>query len=163
MPQLDQENKQNDAAFGSIKSLFEKGYVKKMYEICPLHPTKVIKALGLNHGRYVNKLTKPEKFTINEIIRFSILIGVDHYTVLKVIVDEAAPVVTKREELKRARQKAAPPKSASQKIAPKKAAPPKAAPQKVAAKKVSPQKIAPKKAAPQKASPKKTQSGKRAK
>lgn len=121
MPQLDKEKKQNDVAFRSIKSLFEKGDIKKMYEISPLHPTKVIKALGLNHGRYVNKLTKPEKFTINEIIRFSLLIGVDHYMVLKVIVEEAAPVVTKREELKKTRQKAAPSKSAPKKSTPKKA------------------------------------------
>ena len=89
----------------SIKSTFETGEIKKMYEISKLYPTKIIRALGLNHGRYIAKLAKPEKFTISEIIRFSRLIGVDHHKVLEVILKEAVPNIIQKEEARKNKAK----------------------------------------------------------
>lgn len=102
MTELEPENREIDVAFRSIKSTFETGDVRKMYDIATLYPTKIIKALGLNHGRYINKLAKPETFDISEIIRFSRLIGVDHQKVLEVILKEAIPNVAAKEKTKKA-------------------------------------------------------------
>lgn len=110
--------KNNDAglALRSIKSIFETGEVKRMYDISTLYPTKIIKALGLNHGRYVSKLAKPEKFSIEEIIRFSKLIGVDHNKVLEVILREALPNVIANENEKMNKVKKPAKKSTSTKV-----------------------------------------------
>ena len=62
-----------DIAFRSIKASFEAGEIEKMSDIAPLYPTKIIRALGLNHERYICKLEKPEEFSIIELIRFIIL------------------------------------------------------------------------------------------
>jgi hypothetical protein len=118
MTEIEPENREIDVAFRSIKSTFETGDVRKMYDIATLYPTKIIKALGLNHGRYINKLAKPETFDISEIIRFSRLIGVDHQKVLEVILKEAIPNVVAKEKTK---------KAASRRSAPKQPAPKKAA------------------------------------
>jgi hypothetical protein len=101
------ENTWVDPALRSIKATFETGEVKRMYEISTLYPTKVIKALGLNHGRYINKLAKPEKFSIEEIIRFSRLIGVDHNKVMEVILREAVENVIAKEKAKASKAKPA--------------------------------------------------------
>ena len=100
MPKMDIEDKEREIELElrSIKSMFEAGEIRRMYEIAKLYPTKIIRALRLNHGRYVEKLAKPEKFNITEIIRFSRLIGVDHTKVLDVILKEAVPNVIQLEE-----------------------------------------------------------------
>src|ERR1700738_4351438 len=105
MAEFEKENKGIGLALRSIKSTFETGEVKRMYEISTLYPTKIIKALGLNHGRYINKLAKPEKFSIGEIIRFSRLIGVDHNKVMEVILREAVPNVIAKEKAKEGKAK----------------------------------------------------------
>lgn len=100
-----QNSNEIEVELRSIKSTFETGEIKKMYEISKLYPTKIIRAMGLNHGRYVAKLAKPEKFTISEIIRFSRLIGVDHNKVLEVILKEAVANVVQMEEVKKNKSK----------------------------------------------------------
>jgi hypothetical protein len=97
MAENEDRGKEIELELRSIKSMFETGEIKKMYEISKLYPTKIIRALGLNHGRYVDKLAKPEKFSIDEIIRFSRLIGVDHRKVIEIILTEAVPNVIARE------------------------------------------------------------------
>lgn len=92
--------KEIDLSLRSIKSIFETGEVKKMYDIAPLFPTKITRALGINHGRYVDKLSKPEKFTIDEIVRFSRLTGVNLQKVMDVILKEASANIAARENSK---------------------------------------------------------------
>lgn len=116
MADIGTKNNDADLALRSIKSTFETGEVKRMYDISTLYPTKIIKALGLNHGRYVNKLAKPEKFSIEEIIRFSRLIGVDHNKVLEVILREALPNVIANEQEKMSKVKKTAKKSTSTKV-----------------------------------------------
>lgn len=116
MADIGTKNNDADLALRSIKSIFETGEVKRMYDISTLYPTKIIKALGLNHGRYVNKLAKPEKFSIEEIIRFSRLIGVDHNKVFEVIIREALPNVIANEKEKMNKVKKTAKKSTSTKV-----------------------------------------------
>lgn len=97
MAETEDKGKEIELELRSIKSMFETGEIKKMYDISKLYPTKIIRALGLNHGRYIDKLAKPERFSIDEIIRFSRLIGVDHNKVLEVVLSEAVPNVIAKE------------------------------------------------------------------
>ncbi len=102
MEQNESQNKENiDVGLTSIKSMFETGEIIKMYQLAKLHPTKIITALGLNHGRYIEKLSKPEKFSIGEVIRFALLTGADYNKVLQVIMKQAIPNIIEQEDAKR--------------------------------------------------------------
>lgn len=98
MLKSEKQNKEIDLALRSIKSSFETGEIKKMIELSKLFPTKIIKGLGLNHSRYLAKLSKPENFTIKEVLRFSRLIGVSEQKVLDVILKESIPQILTIEE-----------------------------------------------------------------
>jgi hypothetical protein len=73
----------------SIQSMFETGKVKRMYDLMKLYPTLIIKGLRMNHGSYAAKLSRPEKFTTKEIIKFSRLIQVHYDKINAVIFKEA--------------------------------------------------------------------------
>lgn len=108
-------NNEIDLALRSIKSSFETGEISRMIEVAKLYPTKIINGLGINHSRYIAKLSKPETFTVKEVVRFSGLIGVDHEKVLAVILNETLPkILTVEEERKlKAAKKNAPAKKTS--------------------------------------------------
>ncbi|HRP30816.1 MAG TPA: hypothetical protein PKV73_02965 [Agriterribacter sp.] len=106
MPGQKTQNNEFDVALRSIKSTFEAGEIKRMIEVAKLYPTKIITGLGLNHSRYIAKLSRPESFTIKEVIRFSRFIGVDHEKVLAVILNEVLPnILTVEEERNQKRSK----------------------------------------------------------
>jgi plasmid maintenance system antidote protein VapI len=56
-----------------------------MKDIQDLSPTAIAKGLGLNHSRYIEKLYKPEGFTIKHIIKLANLIDADPDIILNVI------------------------------------------------------------------------------
>ncbi|WP_300441401.1 hypothetical protein [Christiangramia sp.] len=77
-----------DPALLSIGSMFETGRIKKMYMLSELYPTKIARSLGINYGRYMAKLSHPDKFTIAEIVKLSKLLKIDPDTITKVIYSE---------------------------------------------------------------------------
>jgi hypothetical protein len=85
---MDKENQIDDPVLRSIKSMFEHGEVKRMYEIHKLSPTKITKALGLNHGRYIDKLSNPEKFSVKDIMSLSTLLRINPEIVFRIIIGE---------------------------------------------------------------------------
>lgn len=119
MPPVKPKKHEIEMAFRSVNSLFEANGVKRMWDLARHQPTKITKALGINEGRYIVKLGKPDKFTINEIVRFSILIGADCDKVIKVILKEVVPVIEAKEEAKRIKSKSAALKKAIPKTSPK--------------------------------------------
>ena len=72
----------------SIKSMFEAGNVRQMKDIEELFPTSLSKDLNMNHGRYIERLHKPEKFSYQQIFKLAALINVDPKIVSDVIVAE---------------------------------------------------------------------------
>jgi hypothetical protein len=72
----------------SLKTLFESGKVTHMKMIENLFPTLISKELGLNHSRYINKLKKPELFTMKQIMKLSAMIDVHPKIISDVIVAE---------------------------------------------------------------------------
>ncbi len=68
--------------------MFESGNVKQMKDIEELFPTSLSKDLNMNHGRYIERLHKPEKFSYQQIFKLSSLINVDPEIVSNVIVNE---------------------------------------------------------------------------
>ncbi len=74
--------------FVAIKSMFLSESVKRMKDIEKLYPSKVSKALGINHSRYIQKLYNPEEFKFKHIYDFAKLINIDIQLILDVIIKE---------------------------------------------------------------------------
>ncbi len=82
------EANHKDPTLLSIGSMFETGRIKKMYTLAELYPTKIAKSLGINYGRYIFKLSHPDKFTIGEIVRLADLLNIEPDMITKVIYSE---------------------------------------------------------------------------
>ena len=74
--------------FVAIRSMFISGSVKKMRDIEKLYPTTVAKSLRINHSRYIQKLYKPEEFTIKQVAALSNLLEIDVQVILDVIIKQ---------------------------------------------------------------------------
>jgi hypothetical protein len=85
-PKMPKEEKVNQ--FVAIRSMFVTGSVKKMRDIEKLYPTMVAKSLRINHSRYIQKLYKPEEFTIKQIAALSDLLEIDVQVILDVIIKQ---------------------------------------------------------------------------
>lgn len=72
----------------AVKSLFLSGSVKHMKDIEKLYPTMIAKSLGINHSRYIEKLYKPEGFTIKNIIELANLVEISPQLILDVIIKQ---------------------------------------------------------------------------
>jgi hypothetical protein len=59
----------------SIKSIMDSGNLKKLRELEPLLSKAMADELGVNHGRFLDKLRNPIKFSIKEIHRFAYYVG----------------------------------------------------------------------------------------
>ena len=72
----------------SIKALIEGGKIKKMSQLEKLSPTFISKSLGLNYGRYIAMLHKPETFSFVELKKLASLIKVDLRILVELILKE---------------------------------------------------------------------------
>lgn len=79
-----------NAKYRSLRVLFETGNIKKMSDLIDLYPSKIADDLKINYGRFINKLYKPEQFSVKEIIRFAQLIEVTPELIAAVVVANAA-------------------------------------------------------------------------
>jgi hypothetical protein len=61
----------------SIKSIIDSGNLKKLRELEPLVSKAMADELGFNHGRFLDKLRNPIKFSIKEIHHFAYYVGVN--------------------------------------------------------------------------------------
>ena len=77
--------------FIAIRSMFVSGSVKRMRDIEKLYPTAVAKSLKINHSRYIQKLYKPEEFTIKQLVALSNLLDLDIQLVLEVVIKQITP------------------------------------------------------------------------
>lgn len=71
--------------FLSIQSLFLQNGIKKMKDIEDLYPTAIAKKLHINHSRYIEKLYKPDTFTIKQIKDLALLLELDPRIIMEVI------------------------------------------------------------------------------
>lgn len=69
----------------ALKSMFLSGQVLRMKDIEKIYPTMVAKDLGINHGRYINKLYKPQEFSIKHIVVLAHLLEIDPQIIIKII------------------------------------------------------------------------------
>ena len=69
----------------ALKSMFLSGQVQRMKDIEKIYPTMVAKDLGINHGRYINKLYKPQEFSIRHIIVLANVLEIDPQIIIKII------------------------------------------------------------------------------
>lgn len=83
MPKEDKSNQ-----FVAIRSMFLSGSVKRMKDIEKLYPTLVAKSLKINHSRYIQKLYKPEEFTIKQILALSVILELNPQAILDVILKQ---------------------------------------------------------------------------
>ena len=59
-----------------------------MKDIADLSPTMVARGLRLNHSRYVQKLYKPEEFTVKQIVGLGKLLDLDPTIIWTVIIEQ---------------------------------------------------------------------------
>ena len=81
--------------FEAIKAMFETGKIKKMTQLEKLSPTKLSKLLGINYGRYIEKLHNPELFALRELVKFSEIIDID----FKLLADTVIAEIIKKKQI----------------------------------------------------------------
>lgn len=59
----------------SIKSIIDSGNLKALKELEPLFSKAMADEIGVNHGRFSDKLRNPVKFSVSDIHRFAYYIG----------------------------------------------------------------------------------------
>jgi hypothetical protein len=67
----------------SIKSVIDSGNWEKLKDIEPLVSKAMADEMGVNHGRFSDKLRNPIKFSAYEIYRFALYVGADPDKLLK--------------------------------------------------------------------------------
>ena len=72
----------------SIKTLIENGKIKKLSQLEKLSPTHISKSIGINYGRYITKLHKPELFTLLELKKLSKLVNIELKVLIEIILKE---------------------------------------------------------------------------
>jgi|GEM_PF-2260618 len=61
----------------SIKSIIDSGNLEKLRNLEPLLSKAMADEMGVNHGRFSDKLRNPIKFSVYEIHRFAIYVNAD--------------------------------------------------------------------------------------
>ena len=61
----------------SIKSIIDSGNLKSLKELEPLFSKAMADEMGVNHGRFSNKLRNPIKFSVFDLHRFANYVNVD--------------------------------------------------------------------------------------
>ena len=79
---------EKNSQFLALKSMFLSGSVKRMKDIEKLDPTLVAKTLRINHSRYIQRLYKPEGFTIGQLDDLAKLLDIDIQLILNVVVKQ---------------------------------------------------------------------------
>jgi hypothetical protein len=60
-----------EEALVTIRSRFKAGEVKKMNDISKIYITGIVAALGIGYNGYVTKLSSPEYFTIEDLLKLA--------------------------------------------------------------------------------------------
>lgn len=76
---------ENETQYAAVRLMFLSNTIKRMRDIEKLYPTMVSKALGINHSRYIQKLYKPEEFSIKHIVRLANLLDINPQLIIDVI------------------------------------------------------------------------------
>ena len=79
-----------------IKSLIENGTIKRMRDLKDSSSTKIARLAGINQGRYSSKLFNPGDFSVSEIVRISLVLGIEARYLSEIISKE----ITKEEVLR---------------------------------------------------------------
>ena len=89
------DNSAKSIEFEAIKAMFETGKIKKLIQLEKLSPTKLSKLLGINYGRYIEKLHNPELFVMRELVKLAHIIDVDFKLLASIVVEEIERKVSK--------------------------------------------------------------------
>src|SRR5690554_1154765 len=74
--------------FEEIGALFNQGSINSLSRLQEHKPTNLCKALQMGYNTYTDKLRNPERFSLEDIIKLSIVIGTDYRKILEVIQKE---------------------------------------------------------------------------
>ena len=84
----------------AIRSLFVSNNIQKMKDLEDLSPTAIAKHLKINHSRYIEKLYKPDTFTIKNIRAFATLLDLDPRIIIEVILKQVPSASNKKKKQK---------------------------------------------------------------
>jgi hypothetical protein len=74
--------------FLAIRSLFVQGSITRMKDLEELYPTAIAKKLQINHSRYIEKLYKPDGFSIKQVKELASLLDLDPRVIFEVIISQ---------------------------------------------------------------------------
>ncbi|PVD52222.1 hypothetical protein DC498_10895 [Terrimonas sp.] len=79
---------ENETQYKVIRLMFQSFSIKRMKDIEKLYPTMIAKALGINHSRYIQKLYRPDEFSIKHVIDLANLLDIEPQLIIDVILKE---------------------------------------------------------------------------
>jgi hypothetical protein len=83
----------NKDQFVAVSSMFVSGNVRRMRDIETLYPTAIAKSLKMNHSRYIEKLYKPEEFSMKQLGALANLLEINIQLILDVVIRQMAPIL----------------------------------------------------------------------
>ena len=72
----------------SIKSTIESGNLRKLKDIEHLFSKAMADEIGVNHGRFIDKLKNPIKFSVKELFKFAYFINTEPDNLLGLVIQE---------------------------------------------------------------------------
>ena len=84
------EDSGKNMEFEAIKAMFDTGKIKKLVQLEKLSPTKLSKLMGINYGRYIEKLHNPELFVVKEVLKLSHILDINFKSLADVVIEEVA-------------------------------------------------------------------------
>lgn len=82
------EDSAKNIEFEAIKAMFETGKINKFIQLEKLSPTKLSKLLGINYGRYIEKLHNPQLFVLRELVKLAEILDIDFKLLTDTVVSE---------------------------------------------------------------------------
>jgi len=81
-----------DKRYGIVKKLIISGYITTFSEVLEVLPKTVLsRDLKIHHQTFDKLIEDLEKFTLKNIYRLALLIGVDKWEFVKLFINESAP------------------------------------------------------------------------
>lgn len=82
------KDEEKSLKYKSLSLMFSEGSIKKMRDIEKLYPSMIARDLKLNYSRYLERLYKPEMFSLKQVDLLAGLLEIDPLIICKIILKQ---------------------------------------------------------------------------